>query len=197
MILEMQKDKQKKSLNKIRIIGGKWRGRMLNFPDIPGLRPTPNRVRETLFNWLSPYIHGARCLDLFAGSGALGFEALSRGAREATLVDHHPRIIAALKENQALLNAEEITIVSLEIPSLFKAAPFNIVFLDPPFGENFIQPCSEWLESENLLTDNALVYIEAEKTLKPLPTPSNWELLKSKTAGQVGYHLFIVNKPKI
>lgn len=190
----MQKETQKKYLNKIRIIAGKWRGRMLNFPDISGLRPTPNRVRETLFNWLSPYIYEARCLDLFAGSGALGFEALSRGASEVTLVDHHPAIIAALKENQALLNAEEVTVVKLEIPSSFTATPFNIIFLDPPFGKNFIEPCCTWLESQNLLADNALIYIEAEKTLKSLPTPSHWELLKSKTAGQVSYHLFRVCK---
>lgn len=176
---------------KLRIIGGKWRGRKLHFPAIPHLRPTPDRVRETLFNWLMPVIHGAHCLDLFSGSGALGLEALSRGAAEVIFVDQSSIIIKYLQAQFTLLSAENAHVYRAEIPtSNFPIQKkFNIVFLDPPFKQNLIYPSCQWLEEMQLLTPEALVYIEAEANLAPLPIPANWKILHSKKAGQVGYHL--------
>ena len=181
--------------NRLKIIGGNWRGRTFSFPQALAIRPTPNRVRETLFNWLSPVIRGANCLDLFSGSGALGFEALSRGAASVTFVDRDPAVLEHLKTTASLLKAENASFSCLEIPSntfpLIK--PFNIVFLDPPFMKNLIGPCCEWLETQQLLANNAYIYIEAEKDLKLLSVPSGWEILKNKIAGQVGYHLFKIH----
>lgn len=174
----------------VRIIGGRWRGRKLRFPSLPGLRPTPDRIRETLFNWLQPYISGARCLDLFAGSGALSFEALSRGAAYALLIDQSPNIINYLHEQTRLLQIQHVDIVQARVPNLnLDQTPFSLVFLDPPFHQNLLQPICLWLEQQNLLAPDALIYLEAESTLAPLPLPTNWQLLRSKKAGQVGYHL--------
>jgi 16S rRNA (guanine966-N2)-methyltransferase len=175
----------------LKIIGGKWRSRIFSFPAILAIRPTPNRVRETLFNWLNPVILESHCLDLFAGSGALGFEALSRGAASVTLVDREPAIVKHLKDTAVYLHAENASIFRLEVPleTCPFTKPFNIVFLDPPFLSNLIGPCCTWLEAQGLLAENAYVYIEAEKQLNPLPVPATWKLLKSKIAGQVGYHL--------
>lgn len=176
----------------VRIIGGKWRSRKLKFPAIEGLRPTPDRVRETVFNWLSPHIAAANCLDLFAGSGALGFEALSRGASHVTFIDQSREITKYLTAQLKLLGTENAEVhCSTFNPALtfpHKAA-FDIVFLDPPFHKNFIKQSCAWLEQNKLLADDALIYIEAEATLNPLPIPNNWEILRSKIAGQVGYHL--------
>lgn len=178
----------------VRIIGGQWRGRKLKFPALPGVRPTPDRVRETLFNWLTPAILDANCLDLFAGSGALGFEALSRGARSITFVDQAPEIIAYVRQQATLLQAHNVFFYCAQIPPsnpFMKEAyaQFNIVFLDPPFKQNLIPPCCEWLEKQNCLADNAYIYLEAETSLDPLPIPPHWELIRSKTTQQVGYHL--------
>ncbi len=179
----------------VRIIGGAWRSRKLKFPAIPGLRPTPDRVRETVFNWLTPIIPGANCLDLFAGSGALGFEALSRGASAVLLIDEAPHIIQYLQQQRILFKADQATVYHARIP-LTKLSPkiitkpFDIIFLDPPFNQNLIKPTCEWLLKQNLLAENASIYIEAESALNPLPVPANWELIKSKISGQVGYHLF-------
>lgn len=184
----------KKSIQygEVRIIGGKWRSRKLKFPAIEGLRPTPDRVRETVFNWLSPHIAEANCLDLFAGSGALGVEALSRGAAHVTFVDQSREITKYLNEQLKLFGAENTEVhCSTFNPALtlpHKAA-FDIVFLDPPFHKDFIQQSCAWLEQNKLLADDALIYIEAEAELNPLPIPENWEILRSKIAGQVGYHL--------
>ena len=179
--------------NQLRIIGGKWRGRKISFPEIANIRPTPNRVRETLFNWLSPVIQDAHCLDLFAGSGSLGFEALSRGASSVTFVDNLKEVIDHLQKTIVLLGAQNAEVFSLEIPysSLMAKKPFDIIFLDPPFGAYLISPCCQWLEEQQLLAENTYIYIEAEKALNPLPVPSNWQLIKSKVAGQVGYHLLL------
>jgi 16S rRNA (guanine966-N2)-methyltransferase len=180
--------------NRLKIIGGNWRGRTFSFPAALAIRPTPNRVRETLFNWLAPIIRDANCLDLFAGSGALGFEALSRGASAVTLVDRDLSVVQHLKQTAGLLHTEKASVFCLEIPSsaFFCTKPFNVVFLDPPFTQNLIGPCCEWLQTQRLLAEDAYVYIEAEKNLKSLPVPSGWELLKSKIAGQVSYHLLKV-----
>lgn len=178
----------------VRIIGGQWRGRKLKFPAVAGLRPTTDRIRETVFNWLIPYIHGAHCLDLFAGSGALGIEALSRGAATATFVDQNSQIVTYLKKQLTLLNAVHTNVYCAKIPCsiLFKNPPsahFDIVFLDPPFHQHLLAPSSKWLEQQDCLADNAIFYVEAEATLDPLPLPKHWEILRSKVSGQVGYFL--------
>jgi 16S rRNA (guanine966-N2)-methyltransferase len=184
--------------NQIRIIGGKWRSRKLNFLPHPDLRPTPNRIRETLFNWLAPHIVGARCLDLFAGSGALGFEALSRGAHSVVMVDQSLEIIAQLRANAVLLQAEkEVSLYCHHVSAdafLLQKSPFNIVFLDPPFHKNYLPNCCAWLENTKQLAENALVYIEAESMLPTLPIPAHWKIVRQKKAGQVGYFLVRVEK---
>ena len=184
----MQSDK------KLRIIGGKWRGRKFSFPAIPGLRPTPDRVRETVFNWLAPVIGGARCLDIFAGSGALGLEALSRGASEVVFIDQSAVVIQHLKQQIQTLNITNAIVQKGTAPLCLSPCPtpFDIIFLDPPFHQNLIETVCRQLEDHHYLADGAYVYIEAESTLEPLPIPSRWEILRSKVAGQVGYHLIKV-----
>jgi 16S rRNA (guanine966-N2)-methyltransferase len=176
--------------NRLRIIGGQWRGRKVSFPDVEGLRPSPDRVRETLFNWLQPVIEGARCLDLFSGSGALGLEALSRGARRAVLVDRDARTAASLREQIALLNAQGAQLVQADALSFLAGTPepFDVVFLDPPYRNGLLAPCCARL-TQGWLAPGARIYLEAETDLEPLPLPEEWTLLRSKRAGQVGYHL--------
>lgn len=179
--------------NKIRIIGGEWRSRQINFVDAPGLRPTPDRVRETLFNWLQFDIPGSRCLDLYAGSGALGFEAASRGAKAVIQVESNPDACRALKENAIKLAATNINIIQIDVFRYLAgdAEAFDIVFLDPPFGLNLIVQTCHWLEDKGWLNPHSKIYVEAESKLKFLDDlPTHWQLLKSKTAGDVGYHLF-------
>lgn len=175
----------------IRIIGGQWRGRKLKVPDVLNLRPTPDRVRETLFNWLAPYIVGSRCLDLFAGSGALGFEALSRGALHVVMVDDSPVVMKLLQEELQLFKAENAEIYRARVPLQLKAPiqPFNIVFLDPPFSENLLLPSCFYLEEQGFLAPGAYIYLEAREILDEKMLPANWQILKSKQAGQVAYHL--------
>lgn len=180
--------------NQLRIIGGRWRSRRLAFPDVPGLRPTPDRVRETVFNWLQEVIAGARCLDLFAGSGALGFEAASRGAGEVVLVDREHKVVERLRENARLLGATSVQVVQTDALRYLNekpAQPFDIVFLDPPFGHNVLAPACRALEANGWLRDQARVYMEAEKILNISDIPANWRILRSKIAGQVGYHLAV------
>jgi 16S rRNA (guanine966-N2)-methyltransferase len=178
--------------NSVRIIGGGWRGRRVNFPDIPGLRPTPDRVRETLFNWLQHAVAGARCLDLFAGSGALGLEALSRGAREVVFVEQAVAASRVLQEQLIRFGADRKgRVVEMGAARYLRAAaqPFDIVFLDPPFGRDALAEYVPMLDSANWLNVGGLVYLENEKTAGAPELPSHWELLKSKSAGEVGYHL--------
>jgi 16S rRNA (guanine966-N2)-methyltransferase len=178
--------------NSVRIIGGGWRGRRITFPDIPGLRPTPDRVRETLFNWLQHDVAGARCLDLFAGSGALGLEALSRGAREVVFVEQAVAASRALQEQLTRFGAKRTGRVTEMGAARFlraPATPFDIVFLDPPFGLNALAEYVPMLDSGNWLEAGSLVYLENEKTSGAPSLPPRWELLKSKSAGEVGYHL--------
>lgn len=176
--------------HRLRIIGGRWRGRRLRFPDAPGLRPTPDRVRETLFNWLAPLIDGARCLDLFAGSGALGLEALSRGAGEVVFVERDRRVVQTLRENLKALGAtaevhqaDALSWLAHKVP-----APFDIVFLDPPFGQELLAPVCERLEQYGWLRPAARVYLEAEQDWK-LQVLKNWTMLREKRAGHVAYRL--------
>ena len=178
--------------NKLRIIGGDWRSRQIYFDDAPGLRPTPARVRETLFNWLQHDIIGRRCLDLYAGSGALGFEAASRGAKLVVQVENNPQACRSLKENSVALAAEQIKIVQMDVMRFLAsdAEMFDLVFLDPPFGLNLAAPACQWLEQKGWLTAHAKIYVETEAHLDLSGIPENWKMLKSKTAGEVGYHLF-------
>ncbi|MEJ2644652.1 MAG: 16S rRNA (guanine(966)-N(2))-methyltransferase RsmD [Gammaproteobacteria bacterium] len=177
--------------NQLRIIGGAWRGRRLAFPPVPGVRPTPDRVRETLFNWLAPVIVGARCLDLFAGSGALGLEAASRGAAQVLLVDSDRRVAAALREHAARLQAGVVEVVQADALAFLTgtASPFDVVFLDPPFSQGLLAPCVARLEAGGWLATEGYLYLEAERALVAPPLPEGWEIVRSKTAGQVGYHL--------
>ncbi len=175
----------------IRIIGGEWRGRKLKVPDLPHLRPTPDRVRETLFNWLSPYIAGAHCLDLFAGSGALGFEALSRGAASVVMVDESRMVIELLQTELKIFKANHAEIYCAKAPNGLQPPknPFDIVFLDPPYSENILLPCCFYLEEQHFLAPNAHIYLEARETIDEKNLPPHWEIMKSKRAGQVAYHL--------
>jgi len=176
--------------NRLRIIGGAWRGRRLRFPPLPGLRPTPDRVRETLFNWLQPVIEGARCLDLYAGSGALGLEALSRGAAEVWFVDRERRAVEQMRTHLRTLGAERGVVVQAEVARFLSRTPqpFDIVFLDPPFRRDLVAPALERLRSGWLAADS-WVYVEAEAEQSALPVPPGWQLWRSKTTGQVGHHL--------
>lgn len=174
----------------LRIIGGAWRSRRLAFPSSEGLRPTPDRVRETVFNWLTPYLPGAVCLDLFAGSGAFGFEALSRGAARAVLVEKRLEVVAALRHNREQLKAEQVDIVHADAVEYLRGpvAAFDIVFTDPPYASGLLGPCVELLDTRGWLKPGAFIYLEAPHGAAP-PLPETWRLLRSKTAGQVGYHL--------
>ncbi|MDP3334418.1 MAG: 16S rRNA (guanine(966)-N(2))-methyltransferase RsmD [Methylococcaceae bacterium] len=178
--------------NKLRIIGGDWRSRQIKFVDAPGLRPTPVRVRETLFNWLQYDIIGKRCLDLYAGSGAFGFEAASRGAAFVEQVEQNPDVCRCLKENAVALKAEQVKLVQAEVFRFLSgdAQAFDVVFLDPPFALNLtIQTC-QWLEDKGWLARHAKIYVETERKANLTGIPANWQLLKSKAAGDVAYHLF-------
>lgn len=174
----------------VRIIGGVWRSRRLAVPTVAGLRPTPDRVRETLFNWLQPFVAGARCLDLFAGTGALCLEALSRGAREVVMVEQSPIARSALQENIAALGADAARVVASDATAFLAqpADPFDIVFVDPPFAANLVPTCLTLLAERGWMRAGGVVYIEAPRELTP-PLPAGWELYRSQTAGQVGYHL--------
>jgi 16S rRNA (guanine966-N2)-methyltransferase len=177
--------------NKIRIIGGKWRGRKLTFPNIKNLRPTPNRIRETLFNWLAPAIHDAYCLDLFAGSGALGFEALSRGAKKITLVENNDLAYEQLQANVQLLKCKNAEIHCMQAEDYLQqtSLTFDIVFLDPPFHQNLVPKFCEILVERQLLKPNAYIYIETEVLPTPIKLPDSLEILKQKKAGKVMYSL--------
>jgi len=176
--------------NQLRIIAGAWRGRKLVFAPVAGLRPTPDRVRETLFNWLGLSVHGACCLDLFAGSGALGLEAASRGAAAVVLVDADPRVVGTLREQVRVLDARQVCIVQAACERYLKgpAEPFDLIFLDPPYRQGALPECMDLLEQGGWLAPDAWIYIEAERGLDT-PLPDNWERYRSKTTGQVGYQL--------
>jgi 16S rRNA (guanine966-N2)-methyltransferase len=176
----------------VRIIGGKWRSRSLPWHPGASLRPTPVAVRETLFNWLGPQVSGSRCLDLFAGSGALGFEAASRGASRVVMVESDRAVFAGLIGIRSRLAATTVECLHTEAQR-FLASParerFDIVFLDPPFSHNLVAPACELLDAGNWLATQALIYVEAEIHLDPLPIPSSWHIIRSRGRGAVGYHL--------
>lgn len=180
-----------KQSGQLRIIGGEWRGRKLSFPAADDLRPTPDRVRETLFNWLQGIIEGARCLDLFAGSGALGLEALSRGASEVVFVEQNPRIADQIRQHLATLKSTHGRVITSDAFSFLRGpmTPFDVVFLDPPYRLDYLMQCCELLAQYGWLKNGSRIYLEnsAKQGLPALPP--NWELLRSKSAGDVGYHL--------
>jgi len=177
----------------LRIIGGQWRSRKLSFPDGPGLRPTPDRVRETLFNWLAPHVDGAKVLDPFCGSGALYLEALSRGASMGLALDSNAQAIASLRSNLDLLKCGTGQLLqsdALRYLETQAANAFNLVFLDPPFHQNLLAPACELLESRGWLCEGAWVYTESETPPSASGLPQNWRLHREKKAGQVYYALW-------
>jgi 16S rRNA (guanine966-N2)-methyltransferase len=174
-----------------RIIGGDWRRRRLHFPARAGVRPTGDRVRETLFNWLQPVIAGARCLDLFAGSGALGLEALSRGAAHVTFVDRDPALLAAIEAHLRLLGGADRARCVVADACEFVARPdgaWDVVFLDPPFGEGLLAPVTAALAGAGLAA-GARVYLEHAASEDLPPLPAGWALQRDARAGNVRYHL--------
>jgi 16S rRNA (guanine966-N2)-methyltransferase len=182
----------------IRIIGGQWRGRKLPVPNSPGLRPTTDRVRETLFNWLATVIHGASCLDCFAGSGALGFEALSRYASNATLLEYKRQVAQQLEKNLVLLQGHGEVINANALTWLSgNGKPFDVVFLDPPFRQGLLAVTATLLEQQGWLTDEAWIYLESEAEILGTQVPANWKLHREKIAGQVAYRLYIRSREKI
>ncbi len=179
----------------LRIIGGDWRSRKLRFPDAGGVRPTPARTRETLFNWLAFRLAGSDCLDLFAGSGALGLEALSRGAGRATLVDHTPALARALRDNLRLLKSDGGEVVCSDVESYLKhrnRPPFDIVFMDPPFRQGWLERLFPLLDQQEWITPGGWVYVEHESEIPTPVVPATWQLHRQKSAGQVTYSLFRV-----
>ena len=177
--------------SQLRIIGGIWRGRRLSFPETAKLRPTPDRVRETLFNWLQPWIAGAHCLDLFAGSGALGLEALSRGAAQVVLLEQDAAVAQCLRDSVYKLQAQAADLIHTDAVRYLQgpARPFDIIFLDPPFQSDLLDRCFGLLEKQQWIKPGGLVYIENPKTAPALVLPRSWQLLRTKSAGQVSYHL--------
>jgi len=189
----MNKPKTNKSPAKgsIRIISGKHRGRKLPVLMAEGLRPTTDRVKETVFNWLMPYMQESTCLDCFAGSGGLGFEAFSRGAKSVKLIELNKAAAQQLEQNKNLLKANEITIEHTNTLTYLEkcSQKFSIVFIDPPFRKGLIEETVKLLNND-ILEPDALIYIEMESEEAIAAMPNNWLLLKEKKAGQVAYRLY-------
>lgn len=174
----------------IQIIGGAFRHRKVQIPNVAGLRPTPARIRETLFNWLTPYLPGARCLDLFAGSGALGIEALSRGASSVTFIDQSSLVLQNIREHLLRFGCKDINVIQSSIPTTaLKLEPFDIIFLDPPFNKGLLPGSCQWLMENGLLKPQALIYIEAEANFSDATLPVTWQILRSKKTERISYQL--------
>ncbi|MEM6514293.1 MAG: 16S rRNA (guanine(966)-N(2))-methyltransferase RsmD [Pseudomonadota bacterium] len=177
---------------RLRIVAGNWRSRVLPVADVDGLRPTSERVRETLFNWLGPRIAGQRALDLFAGTGALGFEALSRGANEVVFVERSAKAARALREAAELLKADAADIRQQDAFDYLrstKAPPFDLVFLDPPFADDSLADLCRLIDEQGTVRRGGRVYIEQDRHAEEIALPPDWTLDKSKTAGNVRYSL--------
>jgi 16S rRNA (guanine966-N2)-methyltransferase len=179
--------------NRVRIIGGRWRGRKLRFPDGEGLRPTGDRIRETLFNWLMPVLPAARCLDLFAGSGALGFEALSRGAGICVLLERNAQAVRCLQEAKQLLSAEGATVIAADSLQWLSSAAgiFDIVFIDPPFADISLSPAAivDTMQQRGLLAADPWIYVEQPAShLQNLP--AGFMQYRTQRAGQVSYSVW-------
>ncbi len=183
------RQRRRRAPGTVRIIGGRWRSRRLAFPEAGGLRPSPDRIRVTLFNWLMPVLTGARCLDLFAGSGCLGLEALSRGAIEAVLVENNPAVVTALRANIAELKACGALVVEADAMAFLAApaTPFDIVFVDPPFARGLVLSVLPALTA-GWLKPGAFVYVESAADDEPF-VPPGLKVVRDKTAGAVRYRL--------
>ena len=177
---------------RLRIVAGKWRSRLLDIAEVPGLRPTSERVRETLFNWLAPSIQGARCLDLFAGTGALGFEALSRGATSVIFVENSRRAAKAIEKSAQILDASGAVIHcgdAAEYVRNAQTASFDILFLDPPFADDRLEALCRQIDEHGILAPGGRVYLEQDRAKPETPLPDRWRVQKNKTAGKVRYML--------
>ncbi|MFQ3176647.1 MAG: 16S rRNA (guanine966-N2)-methyltransferase [Psychromonas sp.] len=178
----------------IRLISGKWRGKKLPVQDKAGLRPTTDRTKETLFNWLMQDIRDASCLDCFSGSGSLAFEALSRYAKNVTLLEKDNQAASQLRENLKTLKVDNATLIETDSINYLQqpaSQKFDIVFIDPPFFNGLLQPCCNALEMNDYLAENALIYIEKETLSNDFSAPKNWQLLKEKSTSQVCYQLYL------
>ncbi len=189
----MSRKADNKANNTVRIIGGRWRRRKLEFPPIEGLRPTPDRVRETVFNWLHPQLAGARVLDAYCGSGALGLECLSRGAAEATFVDLSTQVCQQLRHHLLTLEATAASVHQQAFLSWIErsgqsASPFDIVFIDPPYHSGLLQPSIDAVLNNNMLAADGCMYIECEAGSKPLLPPA-LSVNKTLNAGNNCYQL--------
>ena len=185
-------DKKKSQPGQLRIVAGNWRSRLLQIADVPGLRPTSARIRETLFNWLTPGIHGATCLDLCAGTGALGLEALSRGAARAVFVEQSSLAANVLRDNVQTLNATTAEVLNVDARLFLKQTDheqFDLVFLDPPFAADMHGDLCRLLTEQGWLAEQAKIYVEMDKAQSESSLPDSWQILKNKTAGNVRYLL--------
>ena len=177
---------------RLRIVAGKWRSRLLQIIDEPELRPTSERIRETLFNWLSPMTEGAQCLDLFAGTGALGIEALSRGASHVVFIEKSATVADAIRKNLSALEATNAEVCQRDAIEYLKSAdpkPFDIVFLDPPFESDMLSDSCSLLREKSWLMANAIVYLEQSRDTEKLALPDGWVVTQEKVAGKVSYSL--------
>ena len=185
----------KKLTQSVRIIAGKWRRRKIYFPDLPALRPTQDRVRETAFNWLDFHLSETACLDLFSGSGVLGFECLSRGAAHVSFVDESREAVMAITENIKTLAVNDVDIHRLSIPTANFSLPktcYDIVFLDPPFHQNLFCPAVVWLLKNNLVNEESLIYFEMELASRACLDRPAIEIIKDKSTKKIAYGLFKV-----
>lgn len=177
---------------RLRIVAGKWRSRLLPVGDDPSLRPTSARVRETLFNWLAPVIEGATVLDLFAGTGALGLEALSRGAERAVLVERAKPTLRQLEDNIATLDAGNASVVAKDALQYLRhdePEPFDVVFLDPPYAADLYEELCRLLDEGGWLTPGARIYLELSDDTDFPDLPAGWTVLNDKISGKVRYLL--------
>ena len=185
-----------KAMGEVRVIAGLWRGRKLPVLNAEGLRPTTDRVKETLFNWLMMDVANARCLDCFAGSGSLGIEALSRQAQAVVFLEKFATAEQQLKKNLASLKTDKGTVINTDTLAYLAQKnndnSFDIIFIDPPFHHQFVPQILPLLQQNNWLAENALIYVETEKNHPPLPLAENWQIIKEKSAGMVTSRLIQV-----
>ena len=182
-----------KKFGQLRIIGGQWKRRQIRFPDISDLRPSPDATRETVFNWLRNNLSGSVCLDLYAGSGAFGFEAASRGATTVVMVDNHRQVIHSLCQTRNMLAADKlIEICHQNVLPYLESPPhktdmqkFDVVFMDPPFRDAPLSEICQALIAHNWLNADAMIYIESQKSNCPLPIPSTWHIIRESQRGMV------------
>jgi len=179
---------RKSSMGTVRIIAGQWRGRKLPVANVPGLRPSGDRGRETLFNWLAPHLPGATCADLFAGSGALGFEAASRGARQVVMVEQNRLAVQGLEASIAMLNANQVRVMPMDALAWLKSAgesEFDLVFADPPFDSRLYEQIAPSVSESGCLRQGGLLYIESPAADLPPVIPAGWSTWKEKRVGDV------------